>query len=86
MNRDIKWGWEIGQVSDDTIMHFSLMLQYLATLFSREVLGKYDHYYCMRLPGNSEVSLAVMTLPAADGWVQGLEAQTAKCVVPVIPL
>ena len=46
----------------------------------------YDHCYCMRLPGNSEVSLAVMTLPAADIWVQGLEAQIAKCVVPVIPL
>jgi len=62
-------------------MHFSIMLQYLATLFYLEVLGMYDHCYCMRLPGNSEVSLAVMTLPAAVGWVQRLEAQTAICVV-----
>ena len=67
-------------------MHFGIKLQYLTALFSLEMLGMYDHCYCIRLPGNSEVSLAVMTLPAADSWVQGLEAQTARCVVPVVPL
>ena len=45
-----------------------------------------DHCYCVRLPWNSEVSLAVMTLPAADSWVQGLEAHTARCVVSIVPL
>ena len=76
----------MGQVSNDTKIHFGIMLQYLATLFSLEVLGVYDHCYCLRLPGNSEVSLAVMTLPAADSWVQGLEAQTARSVVPAVPV
>ena len=59
---------------------------HLATLFFLEVLGVYDHCYCMRLPGNSQVSLAVMTLPAADSWVQGLEAQAARYVVPIVPV
>jgi len=86
MNRVSKWGWEIGQVSNDTKMHFGIMLQYLATIFPLEVLGMYDHCYCLRLPGNSEVSLAVMMLPAADSWLQGLEAQTAKHVIHIVPL
>jgi hypothetical protein len=50
------------------------------------VLGMYDNHYCVRLPGSSEVILAVTTLLSAACWVQGLEAQTARCVVPVVAL